>query len=176
MANLNHESLATLTVELQKDFKSKLGMAFIEHKVYGRGRIYDIRLSPNIPDLFLACLFGQQTRVFSFNAIRTSTGFKLAEATQSFCMEYLKRLKETIPQRAKVRVLKISKPNVIASDNTKKLSSEFIAWASGSLKTLTDEKITFTKNIPEEYSIFATTKRTITDLTIISKLKAYLKS
>lgn len=41
--------------------------------------------------------------------------------------------------------------------------AEFIAWAVENLRTMTEDKATFKKDIPEEFSLWAATKRTITD-------------
>ena len=41
--------------------------------------------------------------------------------------------------------------------------AEFIAWAVENLRTLTEDKASFKKDIPEEFSLWAATKRTITD-------------
>ncbi len=41
--------------------------------------------------------------------------------------------------------------------------AEFIAWAVENLRTMTEDKASFKKDIPEEFSLWAATKRTITD-------------
>ena len=41
--------------------------------------------------------------------------------------------------------------------------AEFIAWAVENLRTITEDKASFKKDIPEEFSLWAATKRTITD-------------
>lgn len=41
--------------------------------------------------------------------------------------------------------------------------AEFIAWAVENLRTMTEDKATFKKDIPEEFTMWAATKRTITD-------------
>lgn len=41
--------------------------------------------------------------------------------------------------------------------------AEFIAWAIENLRTMTEDKASFKKDIPEEFSLWAATKRTITD-------------
>lgn len=41
--------------------------------------------------------------------------------------------------------------------------AEFIAWAAENLRTMNEDKATFKKDIPEEFSLWAATKRTITD-------------
>ncbi len=41
--------------------------------------------------------------------------------------------------------------------------AEFIAWALENLRTLTEDKASFKKDIPEEFSLWAATKRTVTD-------------
>jgi hypothetical protein len=41
--------------------------------------------------------------------------------------------------------------------------AEFIAWAVENLRTMTEDKATFKKDIPEEFIMWAATKRTITD-------------
>lgn len=41
--------------------------------------------------------------------------------------------------------------------------AEFIAWAVENLRTMNEDKATFKKDIPEEFSLWAATKRTITD-------------
>ena len=41
--------------------------------------------------------------------------------------------------------------------------AEFIAWAVENLRTMTEDKASFKKDIPEEFSLWAATKRTITE-------------
>ena len=41
--------------------------------------------------------------------------------------------------------------------------AEFIAWAVENLRTMTEDRASFKKDIPEEFSLWAATKRTITD-------------
>lgn len=41
--------------------------------------------------------------------------------------------------------------------------AEFIVWAVENLRTMTEDKASFKKDIPEEFSLWAATKRTITD-------------
>lgn len=41
--------------------------------------------------------------------------------------------------------------------------AEFIAWAVENLRTITEDKASFKKDIPEEFRMWAATKRTITD-------------
>ena len=41
--------------------------------------------------------------------------------------------------------------------------AEFIAWAVENLRTMNEDKASFKKDIPEEFSMWAATKRTITD-------------
>ena len=41
--------------------------------------------------------------------------------------------------------------------------AEFIAWAVENLRTMNEDKATFKKDIPEEFTMWAATKRTITD-------------
>lgn len=48
--------------------------------------------------------------------------------------------------------------------------AEFIAWAVENLKTMTEEKATFKKDIPEEFTMWAATKRTITDGQLLAML------
>ena len=48
--------------------------------------------------------------------------------------------------------------------------AEFIAWAVENLKTMTEEKATFKKDIPEEFTLWAATKRTITDGQLLTML------
>ena len=48
--------------------------------------------------------------------------------------------------------------------------AEFIAWAVENLRTMTEDKATFKKDIPEEFAMWAATKRTITDGELLTML------
>lgn len=48
--------------------------------------------------------------------------------------------------------------------------AEFIAWAVENLRTMNEDKATFKKDIPEEFSMWAATKRTITDGQLLTML------
>lgn len=48
--------------------------------------------------------------------------------------------------------------------------AEFIAWAVENLRTMTEDKATFKKDIPEEFTMWAATKRTITDGQLLTML------
>ena len=48
--------------------------------------------------------------------------------------------------------------------------AEFIAWAVENLRTMNEDKATFKKDIPEEFSLWAATKRTITDGQLLTML------
>lgn len=48
--------------------------------------------------------------------------------------------------------------------------AEFIAWAVENLRTMNEDKASFKKDIPEEFSMWAATKRTITDGELLTML------
>ena len=48
--------------------------------------------------------------------------------------------------------------------------AEFIAWAVENLRTMNEDKATFKKDIPEEFTMWAATKRTITDGQLLTML------
>lgn len=48
--------------------------------------------------------------------------------------------------------------------------AEFIAWAVENLRTLNEDKATFKKDIPEEFTMWAATKRTITNGQLLTML------
>ncbi len=48
--------------------------------------------------------------------------------------------------------------------------AEFIEWAVENLRTMTEDKATFKKDIPEEFTMWAATKRTITDGQLLTML------
>lgn len=48
--------------------------------------------------------------------------------------------------------------------------AEFIAWAVENLRTMNEDKATFKKDIPEEFAMWAATKRTITDGQLLAML------
>ena len=48
--------------------------------------------------------------------------------------------------------------------------AEFIAWAIENLRTMNEDKATFKKDIPEEFAMWAATKRTITDGQLLTML------
>jgi hypothetical protein len=48
--------------------------------------------------------------------------------------------------------------------------AEFIAWAVENLRTMTEDKASFKKDIPEQFIMWAATKRTITDGQLLTML------
>lgn len=75
-------------------------------------------------------------------------------------------LEETVTEDVKENVVEES----IAEEIQDVSPAEFIEWAVENLKTMTEDKATFKKDIPEEFTMWAATKRTITDGQLLTML------
>lgn len=58
----------------------------------------------------------------------------------------------------------------IPEDSVHAVPEDLIVWALSNLRTLTEEKASFKKDIPEEFSYLAASKRTITNIDILTEL------
>ena len=75
-------------------------------------------------------------------------------------------LEETVTEDVKDNVVEESVVEEIQDVSP----AEFIEWAVENLRTLTEDKATFKKDIPEEFTMWAATKRTITDGQLLTML------
>jgi hypothetical protein len=75
-------------------------------------------------------------------------------------------LEETVTEDVKDNVVEESVVEEIQDISP----AEFIEWAVENLRTLTEDKATFKKDIPEEFAMWAATKRTITDGQLLTML------
>ena len=58
----------------------------------------------------------------------------------------------------------------IPEDPAPVIPEDLILWAIANLRTITEEKASFKKDIPEEFSYLAASKRTITNIDILTEL------
>lgn len=81
---------------------------------------------------------------------------------------------EAITEVLEETVTEDVKENVVEESITEEIQdvspAEFIEWAVENLKTMTEDKATFKKDIPEEFTMWAATKRTITDGQLLTML------
>jgi DNA mismatch repair ATPase MutL len=75
-------------------------------------------------------------------------------------------LEETVTEDVKDNVVE----EFVVEETPDVSPAEFIDWAVENLKTMTEDKATFKKDIPEQFIMWAATKRTITDGQLLTML------